>query len=116
MGRPARVLLVLAFAVLVAHTALLADWVIDDAGISFAYARNLANGSGLVSQPGVEPVEGYSNPLWTLALASFFRAGFFHPVWTPKLLSLVLVGLSFFLIVRTAPRTGIEAWLAASAP
>jgi hypothetical protein len=116
MGRPARLLLVLALGVLVCHAALLADWVIDDAGISFAYARNLADGSGLVSQPGVEPVEGFSNPLWTFALAPFFRAGLFHPLWTPKVLSLVLVGLSFLLIARQAPGDGVEAWLLASAP
>ena len=35
---------------------------IDDAGISFSYARNFALGDGLVSQPGFPPVEGFSNP------------------------------------------------------
>jgi len=49
-------LLALAFVVLAAHTALLGDWLVDDAGISFAYSRNLARGFGLVSQPGLEPV------------------------------------------------------------
>jgi hypothetical protein len=116
MGHPARLLLGIAIAVLVGHAALLADWVVDDAGISFAYARSLAGGAGLVSQPGAEPVEGFSNPLWTLALAPFFRVGFFHPVWTPKLLSLVLVGLAFFLMARAAPADGVEAWLVASGP
>jgi hypothetical protein len=116
MGRPARVLLALALGLLVCHAALLADWVIDDAGISFAYARNLANGAGFVSQPGAEPVEGFSNPLWTLSLVPFFRAGVFDPVWTPKLLGLTLVGLAFLLIARSAPREGTEAWLAGAAP
>lgn len=46
----------------------LSDWLVDDAGISFAYARNLAHGAGLVSQPGKAPVEGFSNPLWTLLM------------------------------------------------
>ena len=92
------------------------DWLIDDAGISFAYARNLASGVGLVAQPGAEPVEGFSNPLWTLTLAACFGLGLFHPLWTPKLLSLALVGLAFVLVARTAPRRGPAAWLAGAAP
>jgi hypothetical protein len=44
-------------------------WYIDDAAISFGYARNLANGHGLVAQVGAERVEGYSNPLWVLLLS-----------------------------------------------
>ncbi len=46
------------------------DWVCDDAYITFRYARNLAQGQGLVFNPG-EHVEGYSNFLWTVWLASF---------------------------------------------
>lgn len=41
--------------------------VVDDAFISFRYARNLARGLGLVFNPG-EAVEGYTNLLWTLTL------------------------------------------------
>jgi hypothetical protein len=41
----------------------------DDAYITFRYALNLANGHGLAFNPG-EHVEGFSNPLWTLLLAS----------------------------------------------
>jgi arabinofuranosyltransferase len=41
----------------------------DDAFISFRYARNLAEGHGLVFNPGFERVEGYSNFLWVLILA-----------------------------------------------
>lgn len=40
----------------------------DDAMISMRYARNLAEGYGLVWNPG-ERVEGYTNPLWTLWMA-----------------------------------------------
>jgi len=40
----------------------------DDAFISFRYAENLAQGLGLVFNPG-ERVEGYSNFLWTVLLA-----------------------------------------------
>lgn len=37
----------------------------DDAMISMAYARNVLRGEGLVWTPGGDPVEGFSNPLWT---------------------------------------------------
>jgi tetratricopeptide (TPR) repeat protein len=43
----------------------------DDAFISFRYARNLADGFGLVFNPGFERVEGYTNFLWVLILAAF---------------------------------------------
>ncbi|MGW5051997.1 hypothetical protein [Actinokineospora sp. NPDC004072] len=47
-------------------------WVVDDAAITFAYARSITEGAGPVLQPGVEPVEGYSNPAW-LGLLSLGR-------------------------------------------
>jgi len=54
----------------------LAYWFLcDDAFISFRYARNLAHGSGLVFNPGLERVEGYSNFLWVLILAAAERLG-----------------------------------------
>ena len=54
------------------HVALclpLRDWIVDDAGISFAYAENLAGGRGLVLHPAHRAEEGYSNLLWVLLLA-----------------------------------------------
>ena len=42
---------------------------LDDAAISFAYAKNLVGGQGLVVSPGAEPVEAYSNFLWVLLIA-----------------------------------------------
>lgn len=115
-AHPSRTLLAAALLVFAGHAALLADWVVDDAGISFAYARNLAHGAGLVAQPGAEPVEGFSNPLWTLLIATLMRAGAFHPVWTPKLLSSFLVAVAFACIACTAPARGAGAWLVAAAP
>ena len=47
---------------------------IDDAFISFRYARNLVAGHGLVFNPG-ERVEGYSNLLWTLLMAGGMVVG-----------------------------------------
>jgi hypothetical protein len=45
-----------------------ASWVCDDAFISFRYAKNFADGHGLVFNVG-ERVEGYTNFLWTLLTA-----------------------------------------------
>jgi arabinofuranosyltransferase len=41
----------------------------DDAMISMRYARNLVDGFGLVWNPHEQPVEGYTNLLWTLWMA-----------------------------------------------
>ncbi len=43
-------------------------WLSDDSMISMRYARNLADGIGLVWNPG-EKVEGYTNFLWTIYMA-----------------------------------------------
>lgn len=43
--------------------------VVDDAFVSFRYARNLLDGHGLVYNVG-ERVEGYTNFLWTLLVAA----------------------------------------------
>lgn len=45
------------------------DFTVDDAGITYAYADNLASGRGLRMTPGEAPTEGFSNPLQVLLLA-----------------------------------------------
>src|SRR4030095_6224363 len=45
----------------------------DDAMVSMRYARNLAEGAGLVWNAGAAPVEGYTNFLWTLWMALLHR-------------------------------------------
>jgi hypothetical protein len=50
------------------------SYTVDDAFISFRYARNLARGAGLVYNLG-ERVEGYTNFLWTVLCAGLFRLG-----------------------------------------
>ncbi|MGI9592028.1 MAG: hypothetical protein ACR2P8_11720, partial [Myxococcota bacterium] len=42
----------------------------DDAMISMTYARNLAEGNGLVWNAGGEPVQGFTNPGPTLVMAA----------------------------------------------
>jgi hypothetical protein len=49
-------------------------FLVDDAFISFRYARNLIDGHGLVFNPG-ERVEGYTNFLWVLLMAACMKAG-----------------------------------------
>ena len=52
------------------------DFLCDDAFISFRYARNWAQGLGLVFNPGESPpVEGYSNFLWVALLTPLSAAG-----------------------------------------
>lgn len=77
--------------------------VVDDAIISMQYARNLAEGNGLVFNVG-ERVEGYTNFLWTLALAALHwsstAAGFeFLPaaVWMSVAAAAVCVWLVYLL-------------------
>jgi hypothetical protein len=73
----------------------------DDAMISMRYARNLAEGHGLVWNPGQAPVEGYSNTLWTLWMAVLHLA----PVG-PSLVSLLVMlsGIALLLTVAVATR------------
>lgn len=47
----------------------------DDAMISMRFARNLADGFGLVWNPGEAPVEGYTNLLWTLWMSVWHMSG-----------------------------------------
>ena len=67
---------------------------VDDAGIVYAFAENLAAGHGLVPQPGAPVVEGVSDPLW---LALLVPGAFFGEVsaWA----SLLQAGLMIFVIL-----------------
>ncbi|MCB9765302.1 MAG: glycosyltransferase family 39 protein [Alphaproteobacteria bacterium] len=65
----------------------------DDAFISYRYARNLSEGHGLVFNLG-EPVEGFTNFLWTVGLAGVIAAGgdpLWASVWGGILASLVML-------------------------
>lgn len=105
-----RILLVLAGAVFLVHASWVGTWLVDDAGISLAYARNLASGHGLRSQPGAPAVEGFSNPLWTLLIAPLTVLP--PPVLAPavKLLSLMLVLACFGLLVESSGNRVADAW------
>lgn len=72
-------------------------WYIEDAAISFAYARNLVEGEGLVPFPGGERVEGYSNPLWTFLLGLLYLLRI-DPWVSSKVLGFVLGAATLFVV------------------
>lgn len=106
-----------AFAVLCWH---FRHFAVDDTFISLRYARNLANGHGLTFNPGQPPTEGYSNFVWTLAIASLARVGL-GPLLTAKALGvicgLLCVALTPLCLPGLAPSYRIAAaWLTALSP
>lgn len=109
------------------HSAYYGQWIVDDAGLSFAYARSLSTGAGPVLQPGAEPVEGYSNPAWVAVLVVgrwlglFDRGTWFGTsdlVLYPKLVALICCfGLfaAMFTIATTVTRRPMLATIVAGA-
>lgn len=61
--------------VLLLTHALQYQFLTDDAYIALRYARNLADGAGLVFNQGFERVEGYTNFLWVLVMAALHGLG-----------------------------------------
>ena len=88
---------VLACIVVLIFQIVLWTWYIEDAAISFAFARHLAAGQGLVAYPGGERVEGYSNPTWVLLMA-LFELVHVDGFWSSKLLA---IGLGFGTVALT---------------
>jgi hypothetical protein len=85
----------------------------DDAYITFRYARNLYEGLGPVFNPG-ERVEGYSNPLWMLAIALGFAGGA-EPMWLARRISVVSAALLVAVLYRSLRVFSVPAWGAALA-
>ena len=112
MRRGLRAAAILAtLAALLAHARVYA-FLCDDAFISFRYARNMAEGYGLVFNPGFARVEGYTNFLWVLILAAGQRLLHMHPEELANpLLVLCTAGL-WGLVVRRASdeHEAGEAW------
>lgn len=73
------------------------DFTVDDAGISYSYARNLWNGDGLVLTPGAERVEAATNFLWILLLAPADGLGISHEILS-KVLGLGFAGFALCAI------------------
>jgi hypothetical protein len=80
--------LALLLCALVAAPQVLGGWMLDDAYISFRYARNALLGYGLVFNPG-ERVEGYTNFLWTALFVPVLGAKL-NPALASQALTLLL--------------------------
>ena len=93
-----------------------ATWLCDDAFISFRYAENLAQGNGLVFNPG-EHVEGYTNFLWTVLLAGGIRLGLAPEALSTTLGLLAFAGTTLVLAAagRRTAGAGDRAWVPAAA-
>src|ERR1700733_9095142 len=77
---------------------------LEDAHITFRYARNLAEGNGFgvwnIDEP---PVEGFSSPAWMMLLAGAMRIGL-SPFLMAKMLgvaSLLAIIVMFFVASRS---------------
>lgn len=73
-------------------------FVLDDAFISFGYARNLVEGKGLTWNLG-EKVEGYTNFSWTLLMSAPIAIGF-DPVNSSYVLSILCFILSLIFTYK----------------
>ncbi|HEV7666149.1 MAG TPA: hypothetical protein VGQ62_21630, partial [Chloroflexota bacterium] len=78
---------------------------IDDAYITFRYSRNLAEGLGLVYNPG-EWVLGTTTPLWAVLLAGGYRLGLTDLPWLATVLSALCDAGSAALLAGLGLRMG----------
>lgn len=88
--------------------------IIDDAFISFRYARNLATHGELVFNPG-ERVEGMTNLLWTLLLSAINAAISAPLPETAVVLALLLLLFTALRMIHLAEALGSPALLGALA-
>lgn len=113
--RTPRALAALVPAALLLWVLLFAGWTFDDSYIAYRFAEHWSEGSGLVWNPGEDPVEGFTSFLW-VALAAGLRAltGVAPQVAMP------LVGAACWLLLAgwVAPaafrRSGAEGGVAAA--
>ncbi|NTX06182.1 hypothetical protein [Myxococcus sp. CA040A] len=106
------------------HCGYLATPVVDDAAISIAYGHSFFEGAGLRVTPHSQPVEGFSNPLWTLLLGLSQPLGLAPETYAHSLgIILGLLALPLFALwgpvsERRRPRLEDVAapWVAATSP
>jgi hypothetical protein len=96
-----------------AHLLVYGRWIVDDAGITMAYARSIATGAGPVLQPGAAVSEGWSDPAWLAVLIVGRWLGLVdHGAWFgvpdlvafPKLLAILCSAGIFWAFHRVAVR------------
>ncbi len=103
-------ILIIGCAALAVHVLWLPRILVDDAFISFRYARNLADGHGLTFNPP-ERVEGYSNALWVLLTALGMRCNLDPIPWTRSLGAAALMGTLITAVLLIRRLTGTR-WAA----
>jgi arabinofuranosyltransferase len=101
IGHARWALLGLAGLVLVGHS-LAYNFVTDDAYISFVFARNFAEHGQLAFNLG-QPVEGYTNFLWTFVLGLGMIAGI-APELSSRVLGTVCALATLYVVFRTTER------------
>jgi hypothetical protein len=82
----------------------------DDAYITFRFARNLAEGSGLVWNPGGEHVEGFTSLLHVLLLSGAMHLGLSATTADLILLTGAVLG-TFTILLWLLRRVWRQAWL-----
>ena len=73
----------------------------EDAYITFRYARNLAEGHGLVWNPGEDPVEGSTEFLWVMLMAGISKIGLGIET-VAGILNIFFAGIGVILVGLTA--------------
>ncbi|HEX4418391.1 MAG TPA: hypothetical protein VH165_10855 [Kofleriaceae bacterium] len=101
IGHARWALLGLAGLVLIGHS-LAYNFVTDDAYISFVFARNFAEHGQLAFNLG-QPVEGYTNFLWTFVLGLGMVAGI-APELSSRVLGTVCALATLYVVFRTTER------------
>ncbi|HVP29663.1 MAG TPA: hypothetical protein VMW35_10945 [Myxococcota bacterium] len=86
-------------------------WTVDDAYITFRYARNLLNGSGLVYNPG-QAVLGTSTPLYAFAPAAVTWATQLDIPTASLWINALADGLVTYLLYRLARQMELPRWAA----
>jgi len=83
--------------------AALLGWHVDDAGITYAYARSLAHGHGFRAFAGGPVAEGFSDPAWTLLLAAAAWLG--APIAAASKVLQAVLGAAVLVDVHRAVRS-----------
>ncbi len=77
------------------------EWYIEDAAISFSFARNWAAGDGWVAFAGHERVEGFTNASWTFLMGLFYLVGI-DGFTSSKFMGMAFGGATILLVWRIA--------------
>ena len=79
----------------------------EDAAIPLRYARNLAEGHGIVWNPGGKPVDGTTDFLFLLMVGGLVKAGL-HPQAAARILELVAHCFTIVLIYLVIRKRGLQ--------